>query len=466
MTEMLIGGEPVGSGRTIGVVNPATGEEFARAPDCDETALDAAVLAAGEAWPGWRADAAARRERLAAAAAALREAAGELAPVLTAEQGKPLREAEAEVARAAARFQHLAELEIAPDVMEGADGERVHVHWRPVGPVAAIAPWNFPLQLGAAKVAPALAAGCTVVLKPSPYTPLATLAMGRVLADVLPPGVLNVVSGADPLGERLAAHPGIRKINFTGSVATGKHVAAAAAPDLKRLTLELGGNDAAIVLDDADVDAVADALFWSAFANCGQICMAVKRVYAPAALHDDLAEALAERAAKAVVGDGMDPATQIGPIANRPQYERVSGLVAEALAGGARAAAGGGPLDGPGFFFAPTVLAGAEAGMRIVEEEQFGPALPLVPYRDVEEAVALANATPYGLCGSVWGTDAGRAAEIAGRLECGTAWVNGHMRMSLAEPFGGTKHSGLGVSGGPWGVRAHCEPFVLHVPAP
>jgi acyl-CoA reductase-like NAD-dependent aldehyde dehydrogenase len=340
------------------------------------------------------------------------------------------------------------------------------VHWRPVGPVAAIAPWNFPLQLGAAKAAPALAAGCTVVLKPSPHTPLATLAMGRVLAGVLPPGVLNVVAGADPLGERLAAHPGIRKINFTGSVATGKHVAATAAPDLKRLTLELGGNDAAIVLGDADVDAVADGLFWSAFANCGQICMAVKRVYAPTDLYDDLVDALAERAAKAAVGDGMDPATQIGPIANRPQYERVRGLVAEALAGRAHAAAGGAPLDRPGFFFAPTVLAGAEAGMRIVDEEQFGPALPVVRYRDDHEAVALANATPYGLCGSVWGADTGRAAAVAARLDCGTAWVNGHMRMTLDEPFGGTGHSGLGVSGGPWGVRAHCEPFVLHVPAP
>ncbi|MEU9025578.1 aldehyde dehydrogenase family protein [Actinomadura sp. NPDC048394] len=463
---MLVGGALTASPRTFGVVDPATGEEFDRAPDCDDTTLDAAVRAANDAWPVWRADAGARRACLAAAAAALREAAGELAPILTAEQGKPLRDAENEVARAAARFQHLADLEIAPDVMPGTGGERVEVHWRPVGPVAAIAPWNFPLQLGAAKVAPALAAGCTVVLKPSPHTPLATLAMGRVLAGIFPPGVLNVVAGADPLGERLAAHPGIRKINFTGSAATGRHVAATAAPDLKRLTLELGGNDAAIVLDDADVDAVAEGLFWSAFANCGQICMAVKRVYAPAALHDDLVGALAERAAKAVVGDGMDPATQIGPIANRPQYERVRGLVAEALAGGARAAVGGAPLDRPGFFFAPTVLAGAEAGMRIVDEEQFGPALPVVRYRDVDEAVALANATPYGLCGSVWGADTGRAAAVAARLDCGTAWVNGHMRMSLDEPFGGTKHSGLGVSGGPWGVRAHCEPFVLHVPAP
>jgi acyl-CoA reductase-like NAD-dependent aldehyde dehydrogenase len=275
-----------------------------------------------------------------------------------------------------------------------------------------------------------------------------------------------VVSGGDALGAWMTAHPAVGKISFTGSVATGKAVMAAAAPGLKRLTLELGGNDAAIVLDDADPQALGKGLFWGAFINNGQICAGVKRVFVPESLHDDVVDVLAERARRLRIGPGTQPGVHLGPIQNRMQFDRVRGLVAEAMADGASAAAGGAPMEGPGYFFAPTIRTGAGEGMRIVDEEQFGPALPVVAYRDVDEAVALANATRYGLCGSVWGTDIGRAAAVAGRLECGTAWVNGHMRMSLAEPFGGTGHSGLGVSGGPWGVRAHCEPFVLHVPAP
>jgi acyl-CoA reductase-like NAD-dependent aldehyde dehydrogenase len=255
------------------------------------------------------------------------------------------------------------------------------------------------------KIAPALRAGNTVVLKPSPFTPLATLRLGELLRSVLPPGVLNVVSGGDALGAWMTEHPAARKISFTGSVATGKRVAAAAAPDLKRITLELGGNDPAIVLDDADVDAVADGIFWGSFGNAGQICSAIKRVYVPDSLHGALVDALADRARSVKVCDGREKGAQLGPISTRPQFERVCELVEDALAGGARAAAGGTPLDGPGNFFAPTVLTDVEDGARIVDEEQFGPALPVVAYRDLEDAVARANHTHFGLCGSVWGAD-------------------------------------------------------------
>ncbi|MFB7493318.1 aldehyde dehydrogenase family protein [Streptomyces sp. NPDC056161] len=461
---MTIGSAAVVGDALFDVVNPATGRVWAQAPDCGRDLLDEAVAAAEGAWPGWRADPEARGAALTAGAAAVREAADDLAPVLTGEQGKPLREARAEVLHAAARLEHAAGLRAEPVVITDTPEETVEVRRRPLGPVAAIAPWNFPVQLAAAKIAPALAAGNTVVLKPSPYTPLSTLLLGRVLARALPPGVLNVVSGRDPLGAWLAAHPGIRKVNFTGSVATGKHVAASAAADLKRLTLELGGNDAAIVLPDADVETVADRLFWSAFANCGQICMAVKRVYAPAERYEEVVEALAVRAARTVVAAGTDPAAQLGPVANRPQFGRVAELVSDALAHGARAAAGGRALDRAGYFFAPTVLAGVSDGVRIVDEEQFGPALPVIAYADVDEAVDRANHTRYGLCGSVWGTDLDRAEAVAERLECGTVWINRHLQMSFDEPFAGTKWSGLGVSGGPWGVHSHTEPFVLHRP--
>ncbi|MEV4257116.1 aldehyde dehydrogenase family protein, partial [Spirillospora sp. NPDC049652] len=333
---------------------------------------------------------------------------------------------------------------------------------RPLGVVAAITPWNFPLLLAAWKLGPALLAGNTVVLKPSPYTPLSSLLLGEALRDVLPPGVLNVVSGGDELGAWMTAHPVPRKISFTGSVTTGKRVAASAAPDLKRVTLELGGNDPAILLDDVDPAAVAAKLFGAAFTNNGQVCSAVKRVYAPEAIYDDVVEALAARAREAKVGDGAAEGVEYGPINNRPQYERVSELVADAIAGGAKAAAGGRPMDRPGYFFEPTILAGAEDGTRIVDEEQFGPALPVIAYRDLDEAVARANGTHFGLSGSVWGGDADRAAEVAGRLECGTSWVNTHLALAPHQPFGGFKWSGVGVENGPWGLSGFTELQVIH----
>ncbi|MCG7525842.1 aldehyde dehydrogenase family protein, partial [Streptomyces sp. OfavH-34-F] len=391
-------------------------------------------------------------------------AAGDLARLLTREQGKPLAESYAETARTAARLRYFVGL--APRTRRIDDGRpvRSEVRWRSLGPVAAIVPWNFPLQLAAAKFAPALAAGNTMVLKPSPYTPLATRLLGSVLAGVLPEGVLTVVTGREPLGARLAAHPGIRHVTFTGSVATGRAVAAQAAASLARVTLELGGNDAAVLLDDVDVEGVADRLFWAAFRNCGQVCMAVKRVYVPARLHTEVVEALAARAKAVPVGSGLDPETRLGPVSNAAQLDRVAALTARALADGARAAAGGHRLDGPGYFFAPTVLTDVPPGSAVVTREQFGPVLPVLPYGHLDEAITAANGTGFGLGGSVWGTDPDRAEEVAGRLECGTAWINHHAELSLAQPFAGIKESGVGVAGGPWGLYGNLRPFVVHRP--
>jgi acyl-CoA reductase-like NAD-dependent aldehyde dehydrogenase len=251
----------------------------------------------------------------------------------------------------------------------------------------------------------------------------------------------------------MTSHPVPRKISFTGSIETGKKVAMAAAPDLKRVTLELGGNDPAIVLDDADPAVVADGIFGGAFANNGQICSAIKRVYVPERMYDEVVEALASRARAVRVGDGTDADSKLGPINNAPQFERVTELVADALAHGAHAAAGGKPMDRPGYFFEPTVLSGLSDGVRIVDEEQFGPALPVISYRDIDDAVERANGTHFGLSGSVWGTDTERATEIAGRLEAGTAWVNIHLAMGPQFPFGGFKWSGIGVENGPWGLH-------------
>ncbi|NUR85319.1 MAG: aldehyde dehydrogenase family protein [Nonomuraea sp.] len=459
---MTIGGAQAETSQTFGVINPATGEVHAQAPECSKEQLDQAMAAAAEAYRSWRQDESARRKALHAAGDLLMAKAAELAPILTAEQGKPLQEATFEVIGAAMWLKHFADLELPREVIRDDDSALVEVVRRPMGVVAAITPWNYPLILACWKIAPALLAGNTMVLKPSPFTPLSTLAMGTLLAEVLPAGVLNVVSGGDALGAWMTGHPTPRKISFTGSVATGKKVAVSAAPDLKRLTLELGGNDPAILLDDVDPGAVAAKLFAGAFQNNGQVCSAIKRVYVPERLYDDVVEALAVQAGQARVGDGMAEGVQYGPINNRPQYERVGELVADALAHGARAAAGGRPMDGPGYFFEPTILAGVSDGTRIVDEEQFGPALPVVSYRDLDEAVERANGTPFGLSGSVWGADADRAAEVAGRLECGTAWVNTHLALSPAQPFGGFKWSGVGVENGTWGLLGFTEIQVIH----
>ncbi|WDT52737.1 aldehyde dehydrogenase family protein [Streptomyces sp. G7(2002)] len=451
-------------GERFAVLDPSTGEAFDEAPDQQPDVLDAVVGRACEAWRSWRADPVARATALRAAADAVEGAGADLAPLLTREQGKPLAESYAEIARAAARLRYFAGLDTRPQPIT--DGRPVHseIRWRSLGPVAAIVPWNFPLQLASAKFAPALAAGNTMVLKPSPFTPLATRLLGSVLSSALPEDVLTIVTGREPLGARLATHPGIRHVTFTGSIPTGQAVAEGAAASLARVTLELGGNDAAILLEDVEVERIADRLFWSAFRNCGQVCMAVKRVYAPARLYSQVVEALAQRAKTAVVGAGLDPGSQLGPVNNAPQLARVERYTAQALADGARAVAGGHRLDRPGYFFAPTILADAPSDSPVVTQEQFGPVLPVLPYRSLDEAVEAANDTGFGLGGSVWGTDLDRAEAVAGRLECGTAWINHHAELSLAQPFAGIKQSGVGVAGGLWGLYGNLSPFVVHRP--
>ncbi|MET0804286.1 MAG: aldehyde dehydrogenase family protein [Acidimicrobiales bacterium] len=454
---MTIGGERVDAPSTFGVVNPATGEIHAEAPDCGKEQLDQAFDAAAKAFVDWRRDEGTRREALKAASAALGAAGDRIGPILTAEQGKPIAAAQMEAMAGGYWLRYFAKLEMPREVIQDDDAAYAEVVRRPMGVVAAITPWNFPIVLASWKIGPALLAGNTMVLKPSPFTPRSTLLMGEILSEVLPPGVLNVVSGGDELGQWMTAHPTPRKVSFTGSVATGKHVNASAAPDLKRVTLELGGNDPAILLDDVDPGEIAEKLYAGAFDNCGQVCSAIKRVYVPEALHDDVVDALSARVAAAKVGDGMDPESDLGPVQNLPQYERVSELVAEAIEGGASAATGGAPIDGPGYFFQPTVLTGAAEGTRIVDEEQFGPALPVIPYRDIDDVVDRANATTYGLSGSVWSPDVERAGAVAERLECGTAWVNAHVALGPHQPFGGFKWSGLGVENGPWGLAGFTE---------
>ncbi len=473
---MTIDGGAAPTLSTFDVINPATGRGFAVAPECSPEQLDQAMESSAKAFAAWRStDEDARRSALRKAAEVIDAHTQELATLLSSEQGKPrqasargaiggIGDATTELAVCSMYFNYYADLEVPREVVQDDDAARVEIARRPYGVVAAITPWNFPAYLAMWKVAPALLAGNTVVLKPSEFTPLTTLRIGELLADVFPPGVFNVVSGGGAVGAHMSAHPLVRKVSFTGSVVTGKRVAAAAASDLKRVTLELGGNDPAILLDDADVSSVAPAIFQAAFMNSGQVCTNIKRVYVPERLYDDLVSALAEQARAVRVGDGLDDNTQLGPINNRPQLQRVSELVADAVANGGRAVTGGSVRDGDGFFYEPTIVAGVDDGVRIVDEEQFGPALPVIPYRTEDEAVAKANGTHFGLTGSVWSSDPQRAAEIAERLECGTAWTNTHNAFGLEQPFGGHKWSGIGLENGPWGLAGFTQLQVLYHP--
>ncbi len=460
---MTIDGKSVKGTRTVGVINPATGKVFAQVPDCTKAELDQAMEAAHRAFPAWSRDIAARRKVLTDCAAALQQPPEGLARTLTQEQGKPLAKAQQEIMGTALWCQFTASLDIPTEVIQDNAASKVEIRRKPLGVVAAITPWNYPVMLAMWKIAPALLAGNTVVLKPSPFTPISTLMLGEILRDIVPPGVLNVVSGGDELGAWMTSHPTTRKISFTGSVETGKKVAASAAPDLKRLTLELGGNDAAIVLPDVDPAAVAPKIFWGAFENSGQICSAIKRVYVPEQMYPTMLEKLGELAKNVKVGNGLDAGTELGPINNKPQFERVTELVEDAKKHGAKIVTGGERLGTEGYFYAPTIVGGISDGVRLVDEEQFGPALPVIPYKDVDDAVRRANATTYGLSGSVWSKDADRGAEVASQLECGSAWVNQHLAIAPNLPFGGAKWSGIGVENGTWGLLGFTEIQVVNV---
>jgi acyl-CoA reductase-like NAD-dependent aldehyde dehydrogenase len=460
---MTINGKAVAGSKTVGVINPATGKTFAQVPDCSKAELDQAMDSAQKAFTTWSKDINLRRKVLGECSAALMNPPEGLARTLTQEQGKPLDKAGQEVMGTAFWAQYTSTLELPVEVVQDNAQSHIEVRRKPLGVVAAITPWNYPIMLAMWKIAPALLAGNTVVLKPSPFTPITTLMLGEILRDIIPPGVLNVVSGGDELGAMMTSHKVPRKISFTGSVETGKKVAAAAAPDLKRVTLELGGNDAAIVLPDVNPKEVAEKIFWGAFENSGQICSAIKRVYVHEKVYSTVLETLGEIAQGVKVGNGLDAGTQLGPLNNKPQFERVTELVEDAKKHGAKIVTGGKRLGNEGYFYAPTIVSEISDGVRLVDEEQFGPALPVMPYKDVDEAVRRANSTTYGLSGSVWGSDSEQAAEVAKQLECGSAWVNQHLAIAPNLPFGGAKWSGIGVENGPWGLLGFTEIQVVNV---
>jgi acyl-CoA reductase-like NAD-dependent aldehyde dehydrogenase len=463
---LLIGGERIATREHFPVINPATGEPVGLAPAATAAQVDDAVAAAMKAFRSWRTAAdEVRRAACSSLAERIAAHAEDLARLLTLEQGKPLNGlgSRFELHGAEAWARHTANLGLPVETVQNDEKERIEIHRRPVGVVASITPWNWPLLIAVWHLIPAIRTGNTVVIKPSPLTPLSTLRMVEIMAPALPPGVLNVVSAQDDIAPRLTTHPDVAKVAFTGSAETGRKVMSSGAATLKRLTLELGGNDAGIVLPDVDPKQVAERLFWGAFINSGQTCAALKRLYVADGIYDSICEALTRYAATVKLGDGLDETSRLGPVQNRAQLDKVGAMVEEARASGARILSGGSAVqDRKGYFYPVTLVAQAATGMRIVDEEQFGPALPIIRYRDIEDALAQANGLKFGLGGSIWSQDSQRAWELASRLECGTAWVNRHGDIRPDVPFGGVKSSGFGVEFGRQGLEEYTTIQVLY----
>ncbi len=455
---LFINGEAVPCAQHVDVLNPATGELVGKCPIATAAQLDAAVDAAAAAFKTWsQTSDEDRKNACHGLGKILEDNAEELSKLLTLEQGKPLGGlgSQFELGGCAGWTHFTADLELPVEVIQDNEEGRVELHRHPVGVVGSITPWNFPLMIAIWHIIPAIRTGNTVVIKPSPYTPLSSLRMVELLAGALPKGVLNIVSGTDELGKMMSEHKGIQKIVFTGSCATGGKIMASAAPTLKRLTLELGGNDAGIVLEDVDAKAIAEGLFWGAFINNGQTCAALKRLYVHEDVYDAVCEHLTEFAKNIPVGNGMDENIALGPVQNAMQYNKVNDLVNDAVANGARVLLGANPEGGPGYFYPVTLLADCTDDMRIVAEEQFGPALPILKYSDIDDAVARANALNVGLGGSVWSNDIDKAKQIASRMECGSVWINKHGMIQPNVPFGGVKGSGIGVEFGVEGLKEY-----------
>jgi acyl-CoA reductase-like NAD-dependent aldehyde dehydrogenase len=454
---------PEGQGREI--LDAATREVIGRAPEHTVAALAAALPPpAPPPTGGAPRRPPPRRALLLEAADAIDGVAEPLARLLSREQGKPLNgpNARFELGACSVWLRTAATTPLEPEVLVDDESAHAELVYRPVGVVGAIGPWNWPLMIGIWQIAPSLRMGNTVVVKPSEHTPLSVLAMVAVLNEVLPDGVLTAVSGDREVGARIAAHPDVDKIMFTGSTATGRKIVESSATNLARLTLELGGNDAGIVLPGTDPKAIAQDLFWGAFINTGQTCAALKRLYVHDSVYEDVVAELAALAKATPMGHGLDEDNVLGPLQNAQQFDIVAGLVDDARAGGARIVVGGEPAPELGeLFYRATIVADVADGVRLVDEEQFGPALPVIRYTDVDDAVASANRLDAGLGASVWAADRDEARRVAARLEAGTVWINQHGGLHPMVPFGGVKSSGYGLEFGVEGLKSVAVPQVI-----
>lgn len=467
---MIINGNAVsGAAGTFDVINPADKSVLAACPQASAAQVDEAVAAAKAAFPAWAAlDITERREKLMALADALEAKAPEFMESLTKEQGKPIKGfadmgSGFEFGGTLAWLRATAGMDLPVEVIQDDDTVRIEVHRKPLGVVGSITPWNYPLLIAVWHVIPALLTGNTVVIKPSENTPLTTLKFVELANSILPAGVFNIVTGAGEVGAAMSNHSDISKIVFTGSTPTGKRIMECAANNLKRLTLELGGNDAAIVLPDADLASIVPKIFATAFINNGQTCAALKRLYVHEDIHDALCEALTGIATSMKTGNGMDESSDFGPLQNEEQFTIVKDLVEDAKANGGKVLCGGEVTDNSGYYYPITLINNVTDGIRVVDEEQFGPVLPIIKFSDVDDAVRRANASENGLGGSVWSSDIAKAQTIASRLECGSAWVNHHAMIQPNAPFGGVKASGFGVEFGEAGLKEFTAIQTVHI---
>ena len=460
---MLIGGQLVEGERSpVSIINPADESVFATAANASEQQIDEAVNAARNAFENWRQTSVAERQALIRKIAETVKAnSTELAELLVRETGKPLAIAQFELQLSIESLQAHCSMQLENQLLEDSTERRVELQYRPLGVVAGIVPWNFPFFLATPKLASGLLAGNAVIIKSAPYTPISYARFGELISELVPAGLVNFISGDDDVGPWLTAHSGVNKISFTGSVTTGKKVMAGAGGDIKRLTLELGGNDAAIVLPDVDIAEVAPAIFQGAFLNSGQICIGIKRLYIHEDIFEPMVQVLGTIAEQMIVGNGLEPETNIGPIQNSIQYRKVLAVLDEVKASSARIVAGGTVPEGKGYFLRPTIVADVEEGCTLVDEETFGPILPVLKFSNIDEVIARANNTTFGLGGSVWSKDSEQAQAIAERLECGIAWANQVQHLAPHIPMIGCKHSGLGMEAGQEGLKGYAQAHVV-----
>jgi len=461
---------PARSAGYLDVFEPATGGVFTRCPDSSAHDVDAAVVAAQRACPEWAATTVEERARLLDRLADLVERdLEEFAVLESRDSGKPVALARnLDIPRAIANLRFFAAA-ITQWASESHSSDPRTLNYtlrQPIGVVGCISPWNLPLYLFTWKIAPALAAGNAVVAKPSEITPCTAARLGELSIEAgFPPGVLNIVQGRGPLvGQRLVEHPGVKAISFTGSTQTGAAIATAAAPAFKKLSLEMGGKNPAIVFGDFDCsDANLDTIVRSGFANQGEICLCGSRLLVQRSIYDDFRDCYIDRVRALRVGDPQNPHSDLGALVSKAHFDKVVGCIEDARADGARVLCGGDPvrLDGrcaDGWFLAPTVLEGLPNDAATNQQEIFGPVVSLIPFEDEEEAIALANATEYGLAASLWTTNLDRAHRVAARLETGIVWINCWLQRDLRTPFGGVKHSGVGREGGVEALRFFTEP--------
>jgi aldehyde dehydrogenase (NAD+) len=458
---LLIGGKLVHGDYALEVVNPATGSVFTTVTRASSQQLEAAIQSAKAAQPHWAAQSLeARRDAVLKLADYISDHIEETARTLVQEQGKPLREARAEVGHAVIFLRHFAGQDLLPETLQDDDEYFIQLHHKPLGVVAGITPWNFPFLIGMYKLGPSVLLGNAFIWKPAPTTPVTALRLAPILAEIFPAGVVNIVADQNDLGGQISIHKDVAKISFTGSTATGRKIMAAAASSLKRLTLELGGNDAGIVLPDADIAKTAKRVAGSAFFNAGQVCIALKRLYVHRSIYEEMCAVLREEVQAITVGDGLRQGTRMGPLQNAQQYSKAAHYL-EIAAEDGRIVAGGQRIDGPGYFIQPTLVRDIADSSALVVEEQFSPILPVLAFDDLDDVIVRANSSEYGLGGSVWSEDMEKADDVAARIESGTVWINHHTHLAPRIPFGGAKQSGLGTEFGREGLLEFSQRVVV-----